>query len=110
MREMYNLTFAYLKNFFALFLDCGYRIADSGLRIPDSCFRIPVSGFLVLRLPYRVPPVVQNGCLAMWEANIGNNMRLETARHPSRKWSGTEIKETENGLVVWDRNRRNEEK
>ena len=39
-------------------------------------------------------------------------MRLETARHPSQKWSGTEVKETENGLgpkkkkpkMVWDVN------
>ena len=37
MREMYNLTFVYLKNFVLLY----FCIPDSGFWIPDSGFRIP---------------------------------------------------------------------
>ena len=52
MREMYNSTFVYLKNFVLLYFwipDSGFRIPDSRsgfpFRIPDSGFRIPVFGF-----------------------------------------------------------------
>ena len=51
MREIYNSTFVYLKNFVLLYfwiLDSGFRIPDSGFRIPGSGFRIPDSG---LRIP-----------------------------------------------------------
>ena len=41
---MYNLTFVYLKNFFALFLDSG-MFTDSGFGFPDSGF--PIRGFKV---------------------------------------------------------------
>ena len=45
MREMYNSTFVYLKNFVLLY----FRIPDSGFRILR--FRIPDSGFQLLGLP-----------------------------------------------------------
>ena len=37
-----------------------------------------------------------------YSGDLQGHIRLETARHPNRKWSGTEI----NGLAVWDRNKR----
>lgn len=44
--------------------------------------------------------------LMWWTLSLGTCevtlVRLETARHHNRKWSGTEI----NGLAVWDRNKR----
>ena len=57
MREMYNSTFVYLKNFVLLYFGFRFRIPDSGFRIPDSGFRIPDSGF---RIPdsgfrFRIP-------------------------------------------------------
>ena len=62
MREMYNSTFVYLKNFVLLY----FWIPDSGFRfrILDFRFRIPVSGFQLLGLPMnflvKMASMVQN--------------------------------------------------
>ena len=37
-----------------------------------------------------------------YSGDLRGHIRLETALHPNRKWSGNEI----NGPAVWDRNKR----
>ena len=76
MREIYNLTFVYLKNFVLLY----FWIPDSGFRIPGSGFRIPDSG---LRIPaFRVALIMMASSLHLLFILTDTMVMRDRPKHP----------------------------